>query len=156
SAVLFGRHTSDEQCGSASGKVEPYPDHRVLKVLSNAAISRTSILYILQDADGATAFIQEARRLKPSSTSARSQTLRALMLSAVGKTFSAPGRAFNDVQKVLAELDELQHWDPDNRLWQHDRAIAQTLLSMEIEACVSETKSKAEECYSMPSIEEAE
>src|SRR5262249_16558152 len=40
--------------------------------------------------------------------------------------------------------------------WQHDRAIAQTLLSMEIEACVSDTKSKAEECYSMPSTEEAE
>jgi Novel STAND NTPase 1 len=160
SAVLFGRQTLHEQCGAAAGRVEPYPNARVLRVFSQAAMSKASILYLQEDFDGATAFAQEAKRLRPSSTSARSQALYALMLSASGKLFDTPGRAFDEVQKALVEFDELQHWDPNNRSWQHDRAMAQVAVSKGIAACASNktaaAKSEAKDCNSMPSLEEAE
>jgi tetratricopeptide (TPR) repeat protein len=157
SAVLFGRQTSHEQCGAAAGRVQPYPDARALRVFSRAAMSKATILYLQEDYDGATAFAQEAKRLRPFSTSAKSHALDALMISATAKLFTTPRRAFDDFQKALDEFDELQHWDPNNRLWQHDRAVAQMLLvNMGIAACASDAKSKAEDCNSMPSIEEAE
>jgi tetratricopeptide (TPR) repeat protein len=160
SAVLFGRRTLLEQCGAAADRVEPYPDARVLKVFSQAAMSKTSILYLQDDFDGATAFAQEVKRLRPSSTSARTQALLALMVSAFGKLFDTPGRAFDDFKKALREFDELQHWDPDNRSWQHDRAMAQVLVSKGIAECASNkaaaAKSESKDCNSMPSLEEAE
>lgn len=146
--VLIGRQTSLEGCGPAASKAEPYLDAKALEVLSRAIILRAYILGFQEDFDGAYPFANEATKLRPHSVSAVKNTLVALAWRGNGQR--KPQRALDDYRQVLAGFEELRKRDPDNRLWQRERAATQLLIAKGIMAC------RPGECEKMPSLEEAE
>lgn len=151
--VLFGRQTSHEACGLGADNAEPYPDAKALEVFSRAVMLRAQILNFTEDYEGAAALAREARTLRPPSISARKNALVALAYRGNGRVFATPQRALDDYRKVLAEFEELRRWDPNNRLWQRERAATQLLVSEGVVAC---HESKTKDCKPMPSLEEAE
>ena len=153
SAVLFGRLASDEECRQVASRAEPYPDAKALEVLSRAVVSRASVLSFKEDYDGTAALAMEARRLRPSSVLARWNSLVALVGRGDVRVFETPQAALVDYRNVLAEFQELRHWDPNNRLWQRELAIIQLRVAGWIVNCY---ESKATNCKPMPSLEEAE
>ncbi len=152
SNVLFGRPTSHEECGLVA-KPEPYPDAKALEVVSRAALLRALVLNFQEDYEGAAALATEARTLRPPSISTRKNALVALAWRGAGLASMTPQPALDDYRKVLSEFEELRRWDPNNRLWQRERAATQLLVSEGILACHA---SKTKECKPMPSVEEAE
>jgi tetratricopeptide (TPR) repeat protein len=95
----------------------------------------------------------EARRLRPRSASARKNAFVALVWRADGRISDQPQRALDDYRNALAGYEELRRLDPDNRLWQRDRAAIQLKVSEGMVAC---HESKTKDCEPMPSLEEAE
>jgi hypothetical protein len=52
SNVLFGRQTSDEECGQMADKVASYPNAKALEVLSHAALLRLLSSILLKTTKG--------------------------------------------------------------------------------------------------------
>ena len=114
---------------------------------------RAQILNFSEDYEGAAALAMEARRLRPPSVSAKKNALDALAWRGNGRIYDQPQRALDDYRNVLAGFEELRRWDPNNRLWQRERAAAQLVVSEGMVAC---HESKTKDCKPMPSLEEAE
>ena len=152
SNVLFGRHTSHEECGLAADAAEPYPFAKGLEVFSRAALLRAIVLNFTEDHEGSSALATEAGILRPPSVSAQKNALTALAWRGNGRA-GTPQRALDDYRTVLAEFEELRRWDPDNRLWQRERAATQLLVSAGIVAC---HESATKNCAPMPSLQEAQ
>lgn len=153
SSLLIGGQTAQTGCGAVAGAVEPYPNVRVLEVVSKTMGSRASILYQTQDFEGAAALAMEARRLNPASISARENALNMLAGRGNERMDTSPQRALDDYRAVLNEFETLRRWDPDNRWWQRQRAAAQLVLNEGIIQCHS---SQTKDCKPMPALEEAE
>jgi tetratricopeptide (TPR) repeat protein len=149
SGLLFGRQKSQEGGQPTTERTEPYPDAKVLEVVSRAALLHAVILNFGEDYEGAAALALEAVRLRPPSISARKNAFVSLAWRGNGR-IGTPPRALDDYRRVLAGFEELRRWDPDNRLWQRERAASQLLVSGGIVAC---HERKTKEC---PSLEEAE
>ncbi len=152
--VLFGRANSTAGCGAVASNVQqPYPDGKVIEVYSRAAFLRAQILNFENDYQAASALANQAKWLRPSSTSARKNALVALANLGNARRYATPERGLEDYRRALAELEELRRLDPGNRLLQRDQAASQLLVSAGIVACrASETK----KCNPRPTLEEAE
>jgi tetratricopeptide (TPR) repeat protein len=143
--LLVGRQTSHDHCRPMAGKAEPYPDAKALEVFSNAVMLRAQILNFREDYDGAPALAMEARRLRPTSVSARKNALVALVWRGDGRIYDQPQSALDDYRNALAGYEKLRRWDPDNRLWQRERAAIQLKVSEGMVAChESKTNEEAE------------
>jgi tetratricopeptide (TPR) repeat protein len=153
STLLFGHQSFNEGCRPISGKAEPYPSAKTLEVFGQAVLARAVLLNFKEDYEGAAALANRAKWLKPHSASGRKKALVALAWRGNGRRFDEPQRALEDYQKVLAEFEELRRWDPNNRLWQRERAATQLLVSEGIVAC-HENKTYA--CKPLMPLEEAE
>ncbi len=140
-------------CGPATSKGEPYPTAEALVVLSRARMLRATIYNLEEDYEGAVRLASEARRLSPSSTSAKRQEATALANLANSKFFEKPQDALQDYRPILAEFDLLLHHDPTNRLWKREQAAVQLLIA---EAIVTCHQARAKDCKSMSSIAEGE
>lgn len=150
SELMFGRGEAPPECGPLSEQAAPYPDPDVMKALTRAALARAVLFASSTDHEGAAALAEQARMLRPSSSSARETVLMTLTWRA--QMSRSVADALTDFQRVLAESEELRRSDPDNRLWQRDRATAQLLVSQGIVACQREPGS----CTSVASIDDAE
>lgn len=151
SNVLFGAESASEPCRPVPGKAEPYPDAGAVRVLSRAALLRANVLSAPEDYEGAATLAQEARELMPASTSARKYSLEALSWRAYGSGEKNAQRAMDDYRQIQRVAEELRRWDPENRLWQRERAIALQMVGRGIAIC-NLTRS----CAPMPPLEEAE
>jgi hypothetical protein len=151
SNVLFGAESASEPCRPVPGKAEPYPDAGAVRVLSRAALLRANVLSAPDDYEGAATLAQEARALMPASTSARKYSLEALSWRAYGTGERNAQRALDDYRLIQREAEELRRWDPDNRLWQRERAIALQMVGRGIGFCHLD-----QSCTPMPALEEAE
>jgi tetratricopeptide (TPR) repeat protein len=132
---LFGGLKPDEECGVTGGTATPYPDPKAVEVLSGVAMMRAQLLGFDEDATGAAALALEARKLNPSSVTARKNALVALTWRGGMRRDDRPDLALNDFRSVLAESEELRRWDPEDRLWQRERAAAELLVSEAMVAC---------------------
>ena len=101
-----------------------------------------------------------ARELMPPSVSASRNAVVALAYEAGAETGLA---ALKDYRKAMAESEDLQRGDPDNKLLQRDRAEVQLLMGRTIASCHSAATNdcacpadKAKNCEPAPSLEEAE
>ncbi|HET8773004.1 MAG TPA: hypothetical protein VFP80_04405, partial [Thermoanaerobaculia bacterium] len=151
SNVLFGAERASEPCRPVPGKAEPYPDAGAVRVLSRAALLRANVLSAPDDYEGAATLAQEARELMPASTSARKYSLEALSWRAYGTGEKNAQRAMNDYRQIQRVAEELRRWDPENRLWQRERAIALQMVGRGIAMC-----NLHQSCAPMPPLEEAE
>lgn len=151
SELLFGRGPSPE-CGPMTKQAAPYPDPNALQALTRAALARAVLFFSLEDHEGAAALAEEARLLRPSSSSARQTALFTLAWRGDVRRSASPEAALADYRKVLVESEELRRSDPEDRLWQRERAASQLLVSIGIAAC----NQKPGSCTPMPSLDDAE
>jgi tetratricopeptide (TPR) repeat protein len=151
SNVLFGAETATEHCGPVPDKAEPYPDPDAIRVLSRAALLQAMVLGRPEDYEGAAALAREARELMPASTSMQEYALEALSWRAYGTSDTNAQRAYGDYRLIQQEAEELRRADPDNRLWQRERAIALEMVGRGIGYC-----HRSGNCHPMPPLEEAE
>jgi hypothetical protein len=135
SELLFGRGKAPPQCGAMAEQAAPYPDPNAVQALTRAALARALLFSSLEDHEGAAALAEQVRRLRPSSISARKNVLLTLASRGDAHRSMSPGAALADYQRVLAESEELRRSDPDDRLWQRERAASQVLVSTGIVAC---------------------
>lgn len=151
SELMFGRGQAPPECGPMQEQAAPYPDPSALQALARAALARAVLFSSLEDHEGAAALAEQARLLRPFSLAARRNALAAE--SWRGRVRSAsPATALADYRRVLAESEELRRSDPDDRLWQRERAAAQLLVSTGIVAC----SEKPGACTPEPSLDDAE
>jgi hypothetical protein len=152
SNLLFGSQPGQPECGGVVGKAAPYPNAKILEVASSATSVRSQILGDEEDFDGTAALAIESRILNPASISARENALNAQAWRG-NAHLDTPQSALDDYSVVLTEFEALRRWDPDNRLWQRQRAAAQLVLSEGILKC---NESKTKDCKTAPSLEDAE
>lgn len=152
SELMFGRGQAPPQCGPMAEQAAPYPDPNVMQALTRAALARALIFASREDHEGAAALAEQARLLRPSSISARKTALNTLAWRGHVRSATSPEAAFGDYRSVLAESEELRRSDPDDRLWQRERASSQLLVSSGIVAC----NEKPGSCSPMPSLDDAE
>jgi len=148
--LLFGRGQASPQCGPMMEQAAPYPDPSVMQALTQAALARAVLFSSFEDHEGAAALAEQARLLRPSSISARTTALMTLKWR--GLVQKSPEAALSDFRRVLAESDELRRSDPDDRLWQRERAASQLLVSKGIVRC-NEVRGS---CRTNPSLDDAE
>ena len=148
-SVLFS-YSAQDNCGRAVEAPEAYPDAKALEVLSRIAIVRADVLNYQEDYEATAPLAAEARRLNPTSVETREHFLVTLAWRGNGRTGA---RALADYRTVLAGFDELRLWDPNNRIWQRQRAANQLLIGAGIVACNSGKKGA---CNPSPSLAEAE
>jgi tetratricopeptide (TPR) repeat protein len=152
SELLFGRGQAPPQCGPMAEQAAPYPDPTALQALTRAALARAVLFSSLEDHEGAAALAEQARMLRPSSISARKNALVTLAWRGHARQPASPEAALADYRTVLAESEELRRSDPDDRLWQRERAASQLLVGTGIVAC----NEKPGSCTPMPSLDDAE
>ncbi|HEX7150312.1 MAG TPA: hypothetical protein VF618_02405 [Thermoanaerobaculia bacterium] len=152
SELMFGRGQAPPECGSMAEQAAPYPDPNAMQALTRAALARAVIFSSLEDHEGAAALAEQARLLRPSSISARQTALLTLAARGDVRRAASPGTALADYRRVLAEAEELRRSDPDDRLWQRERAASQLFVSAGIVAC----NEKPGSCAPMPSLDDAE
>ena len=152
SELLFGRGPSPPQCGPMVEEAAPYPDPNALQALTRAALARAVLFSSLEDHEGAAALAEQARMLRPSSISARKTALVTLESRGDVRLAASPEAALADYRRVLAEAEELRRSDPDDRLWQRERAASQLLVSRGIVAC----HQKPGSCAPGPTLDDAE
>jgi tetratricopeptide (TPR) repeat protein len=150
--VLLSHRTAAGECGDSGEGSEPHVDPRALEVASEGTLLHVQIASTQEDYEGSAALAVEAHRLDPSSLTATKQAFVALAWRGNGRG-STPQSALEDYRVVLREIEELLHREPDNRLWQRERAASQVLIAGAIAACQS---SKGEKCKPMPLLEEAD
>lgn len=150
--LLFGRGQAPPECGPMAGQAAPYPDPTALQALTRAALARAVLFSSLEDHEGAAALAEQARMLRPSSISARKTALATLEWRGHVHRAASPEAALADYRRVLAEAEELRRSDPDDRLWQRERAASQVLVSTGIVAC----NQKPGSCTASPSLDDAE
>ena len=148
-SVLFS-YSAQDSCGKAAEAPEPYPDAKALDVLSRIAVSRAQILNNPEDYDAIASLAAEARRLNPTSVDTRENMLVALAWRGNGRSGAL---ALADYRAALAGFDELRLWDPNNRLWQRQRAANQLLIGGGIAGC---NMGKKGACNPSPSLADAE
>ncbi|HEX7832580.1 MAG TPA: hypothetical protein VF787_23185, partial [Thermoanaerobaculia bacterium] len=152
SELMFGRGQTPPECGPMAEQAAPYPDPTAMQALTRAALARAVIFSSIEDHDGAAALAQQAQLLRPTSMSARKTALLTLASRGDVHRATSPETALADYRKVLAESEELRRSDPDDRLWQRERAASQLFVSAGIVAC----SEKPGACTSMPSLDDAE
>ncbi|MDP9192999.1 MAG: hypothetical protein M3P06_14965 [Acidobacteriota bacterium] len=152
SELLFGRGQSPPQCGPMAEQAAPYPDPNALQALTRAALARAVLFSSREDHEGAAAIAEQARLLRPSSIAARKNALVTLAWRGHVRRPASPEAALADYRRVLAESEELRRSDPDDRLWQRERAVSQVLVSNGIVAC----NEKPGSCTSGPTLDDAE
>ena len=152
SELLFGRGQAPAQCGPMAEQAAPYPDPSALQALTRAALARAVLFSALEDHDGAAALAEQVRVLRPASISARRNALLTLASRGDAHRPASPGAALADYQRVLVESEELRRSDPDDRLWQRERAASQLLVSTGIVAC----NQKPGSCTPSPTLDDAE
>ncbi|HYC88501.1 MAG TPA: hypothetical protein VEO54_04750 [Thermoanaerobaculia bacterium] len=148
SNVLFGGRGP---CAAQWKSVEPYPHPGAISVLSSVALRRAAEPGAHEDSSGTYALADHARRLRPQSVEARKEAFTTLIMRA---DWLAPGVGLKDYREALAGFDELRRWDPENRVWAREQAVAQLRLATEMAAChgaPSETP-----CSPMPPLGDAE
>jgi tetratricopeptide (TPR) repeat protein len=151
SELMFGRGQAPPECGRMSEQAAPYPDPEVMQALTRAALAHAVLFLSPEDHEGAEALAEQARMLRPSSISARKTALLTLTARGNVRRASSPEAALADYRQVLAESEELRRSDPDDRLWQRERAASQLLVSTGIVAC-----NQSGSCTSMPPLDDAE
>jgi tetratricopeptide (TPR) repeat protein len=122
SNLLFGPATPKEPCGTVTANAAPYPDATALDVLAQAAVTQSLLNDDTEAAEGAAALAAETRKLRPPSVSIRRNALIALSIRGNFRLEKSPQAALEDYRGGVAEFEELQRWDPSNRLWLRDRA----------------------------------
>ena len=152
SELMFGRGQAPPECGPMTEQAAPYPDPNVLQTLSRAALARAVIFSSLEDHEGAAVLAEQARMLRPSSLSARKNALVTLVWRGDLRRSVSPAGVLADHRRVLTESEELRRSDPDDRLWQRERAASQLLVSTGMVACNLEPGA----CAPMPSLDDAE
>ncbi|HYK02856.1 MAG TPA: hypothetical protein VE974_13940 [Thermoanaerobaculia bacterium] len=152
SELMFGRGQAPPECGRMREQAAPYPDPEVMQALTRAALAHAVIFLSPEDHEGAEALAEQARMLRPSSISARKTALLTLTARGNVRRASSPQAALADYRRVLAESEELRRSDPNDRLWQRERAASQLLVSTGIVAC----NQKPGSCTPMPSLDDAE
>ena len=130
-SVLFS-YSAQDSCGKAAEAPEPYPDAKALEVLSSVALLRAQILNYQAEYEAIATLAAEARRLNPTSVVTRENMLVALTSRGNGRSGSL---ALADYRAALGGFDELRLWDPNNRLWQRERAANQILIAGGIVSC---------------------
>ena len=161
SAMLFGAQSSRHpECILQAQKLEPHPNAKALKALIEILAARADTSTFVSDNNPAAALARELRRLTPPSTVARWDAFETLVRRARGRTGL---RALEDYRAALAETDEMRRWDPENKLWQRERAALQLLMGAEIANCNSASSNvcscpaeKTKTCNPAPSLQEAE
>src|SRR5688572_17489045 len=128
----------------------PYPDPNVMQALTRGALARAFLFASKEDYEGAAALAEQARTLRPSSISARRTAL--LTLAWRGNVAESPEAALADYRTVLAESEILRRSDPDDHLWQRERAASQLFVSTGIVKCNETPRS----CTPLPSLDDAE
>jgi tetratricopeptide (TPR) repeat protein len=119
--VLFG---GDGPCAAPPRNVvEPYPHAGAVAVLSRVAAIRALAPGSNEDAAGSAALAHQAAELRPQSTETRAARFATLIIRGDHEQF--PEKALDDYRAALAGFEELCRWDPENRLWTRERAIAQ-------------------------------
>lgn len=152
SELMLGRGQSSPRCGPMAEQAAPYPDPNALRALTRAMLARAVLFSSPEDHEGAAALAEQARLLRPSSISARKNALVTLAGRGHVRRRTSPEAALDDDRRVLAEAEELRRSDPDNRLWQRERAVSELLVSTGIVAC----HQKPGSCTPMPSLDDAE
>jgi hypothetical protein len=150
--LMFGRSQAPPQCGPMVEKAAPYPDPTALQALTRAANARADLFFTQEDDEGAAALAEQARMLRPSSIAARKNAMIALAERGNVRRLTSPEAALADYRRVLADSEELRRSDPDDRLWQRERAAAVLLVSTGIVACHQQPGS----CAAAPALEDAE
>jgi hypothetical protein len=150
--LLFGRGQAPPECGVMTEQAAPYPDPGALQALTRAALARTVLFFSEEDSEGAAALAEQARLLRPSSISARHNALVTLAWRGDVRRPAEPAAALADYRTVLAESEELRRSDPDDRVWQRERAVSQLLVSRGIVAC----QQKPGACAPEPALDDAE
>jgi tetratricopeptide (TPR) repeat protein len=150
--LLFGRGQTPPECGPMAEQAAPYPDPDALQALTRAAIARAVLFFSPEDCEGAAALAEQARMLRPASSSARKNALVTLAWRGDVRRSAAPQAALADYRRVLAESEELRRSDPDDRLWQRERAVSQLLVSKGMVACSQRPGS----CTPSPPLDDAE
>ena len=153
--LIFGGKTGHDECNIEKAKVEPYPNAKALNVLSSVALMQAIVSdsYESEDFKNAFSMAVKANWLRPTSISAKNQTIVFRAQQGNSSLAEKPQNALNDYRKVLEGFDELQRWDTSNRLWQRERAATQLLVSEGIVGCHD---SNTKGCNPKPSLEEAE
>lgn len=115
------------QCGARGPVlVQRDPDARALQILSMIAFVTNAGEANPGVTAGAAELASSARALRPPSIRATNLELTTLLYR--GATRGDMG-ALQDYRRVLADLNALQQWDPDNRSWQNDGAVVQVLIA---------------------------
>ena len=151
SELMFGRGQAPPECGPMAEQAAPYPDPDVMQALTRAALARAFLFSSSYDHEGAAALAEQARLLRPSSLSARRTALLTLAWRGNVRLSRDPAAALTDYRKVLAEAEELRRSDPNDHLWQRERAASQLFVSGGIVVC-----QKPGSCTPMPSLDDAE
>jgi tetratricopeptide (TPR) repeat protein len=146
SNVLFG---GKGRCAEKWGSIDPFPDAGAVAVLSDVSLTRSRGGLAVPNLDGIVTMADDARKLQPQSVTARQNALFALRTRGL---LSAPAAGVDDLTKVLAGLDQLGRWDPQNQLWAGDRAIVQVSLAGVIAKCYTPQETP---CPSPPPLENA-
>jgi tetratricopeptide (TPR) repeat protein len=152
SELLFGRGQTPPQCGPMAEHAAPYPDPVAMQALTRAVLARAVLFSSPEDHEGAAALAEQARLLRPSSISARRTALLTLASRGDVRRSTSPETALADYRRVLAESEELRRSDPDDRVWQRERAASQLLVSTGMVACYQKPGS----CTPTPSLDDAE
>lgn len=152
SELLFGRGKTPPQCGPMAEQAAPYPDPIALQAFTRAVLARAVIVSSLEDYEGAAALAEQARLLRPTSIAARKNALATLARRGDARRAEWPGLPLADYRRVLAESEELRRSDPDDRLWQRERAVSQVLVSTGMVGC----HQKPGSCTPVPSLDDAE
>jgi len=158
SSVVVGDEAAHPECTVPADN--PILDAKAVRVLAETLTSRAEITFSSQDADAAVGLAEKAKLLTPSSAVARYDLFSAHILRG---DFQSGTRRLKDYQAALAESDEFLQWDPGNKLWQHDRAVAQvkigqvTVICSGPDANVCKCPDRQDRsCGPAPSLEEAE
>ncbi len=141
------------RCAHLANATESYPSPEALVVLSRALLLRASIFDLSEDYEGAVRLAGEAKRLRPTSVSAKTQEATALASLANSKSLEDPQNILQSYRPILAEFDLLLHHDPTNRLWKREQAAVQLLIA---EAAVACHRAKVNNCQARSSLTEAE
>ncbi len=156
-ALLFGGVGSSSGCAAHVPAVASYPDARALAAFSAATYVRASIFGDADsddadvDANAAAILAGRASWLSPLSTRLQKDELTARALRGVLRQKKSPNLALTDYGDTLVAIETLRRSDPENRLWQRERAAVQLLLGDAIVACVTNRN-----CQPSPSIDDAE
>ena len=152
SELIFGRGQTPPQCGPMAEQAAPYPDPAAMQTLTRAALARAVLFLSQEDHQGAAALAEQAHLLRPSSISAHQTALFTLAWRGHVRLSESPAAALADYRRVLAESEELRRSDPDDRLWQRERATSQLFVSTGIVACHERPGS----CTPSPTLDDAE